>query len=463
MDLGGAVLDELRFVEDEPRPLAGGDLVLIKPEDRVRDDDDISPGGHLGEGDLPLPPGLTDDANVEVRGDLRRLLRPHRNHGGGGDDEERRALPAVGPGPAGTGAAVAVPLRAAGVGDERERLHGLAEPHVVGEDPAETAPVEEGQPTESLHLIRAEGDAVEFGHLGGRQMLEITQGLRGLAPGHGGFGLVGEVFELGPQTDVEAADLRGLGFPFGDEVRLGEEGLEPVEDGTVEGEVRVVGELELALALRERGEELDEGHGPPADADLEAKLEPVVLLRLDRGDLHARLPTELTVGLTLPARDDVDVLDLFEPRQDRGDEVGGVDVGELEVCRCRREVRARVGRGERLRQSGDLGDDGVLVVDVAQFGVPPRRGGARVRLARSLGAPGAGGPPHRQGPARTRVLPVPAQAQSVLRAEGEVEGEPRIPVVGEADGFVGAHDLGARARQPGSTPRRTPRRRRAGS
>ncbi len=90
MDLRGPVLDELRLVEDEPRPCEPGDLGLVEAEDRVRDDDDIGTGDHLGEGGAPLPRRLTDDANVEVRRVLRGLLGPDGDHRGGGDDEERR-------------------------------------------------------------------------------------------------------------------------------------------------------------------------------------------------------------------------------------------------------------------------------------------------------------------------------------------------------------------------------------
>ena len=90
MDLRGPVLDELRLVEDEPRPWEPGDLGLVEAEDRVRDDDDIGPGDHLGEGGAPLLRRLTDDANVEVRRVLCGFLRPDRDHRGGGDDEERR-------------------------------------------------------------------------------------------------------------------------------------------------------------------------------------------------------------------------------------------------------------------------------------------------------------------------------------------------------------------------------------
>ena len=118
--------------------------------------------------------------------------------------------------------------------DERECLQGLAQAHVVGEDPAQPAPVEQRQPPESLHLIRAQCRAVQVGHLDGGQMFEVGQGADRVPPGHGGFRLVGEVFEIRPQAHMHAGDLRRSGFPFGDEVRLGEESLELVEDRLVQ-------------------------------------------------------------------------------------------------------------------------------------------------------------------------------------------------------------------------------------
>ncbi len=37
--------------------------------------------------------------------------------------------------------------------DQRQRLHGLAESHVVGEDPAESVGPQENQPVEALLLV----------------------------------------------------------------------------------------------------------------------------------------------------------------------------------------------------------------------------------------------------------------------------------------------------------------------
>lgn len=48
-------------------------------------------------------------------------------------------------------------MPAAGVGDHGERLQGLAEPHVVGEDTAEPVLPEERQPAEPVDLIRPQG------------------------------------------------------------------------------------------------------------------------------------------------------------------------------------------------------------------------------------------------------------------------------------------------------------------
>ena len=67
----------------------------------------------------------------------RRLLAPGGHHAGRGDHEERVVGPAADD----------------GVLHEREHLQRLAQPHVVGQDPAEAVLVEEGQPPEALQLV----------------------------------------------------------------------------------------------------------------------------------------------------------------------------------------------------------------------------------------------------------------------------------------------------------------------
>jgi hypothetical protein len=101
--------------------------------------------------------------------------------------------------------------------------------------------------------------------------------------------------------------------------------------GSVQGQERIVGEFDLLRAARERFVELDEGDRAAVDGDLESEVEPVVLLRLDRGDLDVRFSAELSVGLLLPAGDDLEVLDLLEPGQDVDDEVGGVGVVDFDI------------------------------------------------------------------------------------------------------------------------------------
>jgi hypothetical protein len=262
-------------------------------------------------------------------------------------------------------------------------------------------------------------------------MVEVGQGMGGFPPGHGRFGLVGEVLELRPQAHVHPRDLRRLGFPFGDEVRLGQQGLEPVEDRSVQRQERVVGEFDLLRPARQRLVELDEGDGTAVDGDLEAEVEPVVLLRLHRGDLDVRFPAELPVGLPLPASDDLDVLDLLEPGQDVDDEVGGVGVVEFDIGDAVQGRTGLVGLGQQLL---DLGDDRVLMLEVAQLGIVRRRGGRELSSVDD-----------RIGPAGCRILPVPGHVEPVAGAEGEEDDEAGLPVGREGHGVIGADDLGAGA------------------
>ena len=327
------------------------------------------------------------------------------------------------------------------MGDECQGLQGLAQAHVVGEDPAEVALVQQRQPPESLHLVGPHGDAVQVRDFDGGQVVEVEQCLRGFLPGLGGQSLIGELLELRPQAHMQARDLGRLGFPLGDEIGLGQECLEFVEGGFVQRQERVVDEFDLLRPRRQGFVELDEGDGLAVDGDLEAEVEPVVLLRLDRGDRDVRFPAELTIGLLLPARDDLDVLDLLEPGQDVDDEVRGVDVGELHVA----GVTRRLGLSEDGR---DLVEHAAFMLKVAIVArVWRRSGAARARC----GADGGGAEfrqgHHGQGPARSRVLPVPLQAQVVLCTVDHEEDQPRLAELGKLHRFVGADDLGGGAQQ----------------
>ena len=209
MGQGRAVLDELGLIEDEPGPLEARDRVLVEAQHRIGHDDDIGTVDDLVQRCPSLLRRLRDDANIEVRGEGGSLLDPVVDHRGGGDDKERcPRLTGAGHGIAG-GHGIArgrsfAGSRAAGLhmGDESQRLQRFAQPHIVGEDPAEAAPVEQRQPPESLHLIGTQPRPAQFGHLGGRQVVEIGQCLCGFPPGQSRLGLVGDVLEVRPQAHV---------------------------------------------------------------------------------------------------------------------------------------------------------------------------------------------------------------------------------------------------------------------
>ena len=116
------VLGVLRLVEQQAVPLEPREELDVPRGDVVRRDDDVAPSGDLEEGvarETRRPVVKMDPEPRREAGDLARpLLRDaHR-----ADDQCRPDVPVVS----------ALPLG----DDRRDRLHGLPEPHVVGEDPA---------------------------------------------------------------------------------------------------------------------------------------------------------------------------------------------------------------------------------------------------------------------------------------------------------------------------------------
>src|SRR5262249_52755578 len=111
----------------------------------------------------------------------------------------------------------------AGMVDQRQRLQGLAEPHVVGQYAAELVFVERREPPEPLPLVRAKlgpytlRNRVVGGDTG------LGQCTDRLLPGSG---LTGDLTQLGqfpPQAGLEPADAKDPGRGVFECPRLGDQ------------------------------------------------------------------------------------------------------------------------------------------------------------------------------------------------------------------------------------------------
>ena len=143
--LGSAgVLDLLRLVEDDATPVDPAQCLAIAGDERVRREDEVDVARRRSRArSRPSLSRAVVDVNAEAGREPRRFPLPvadqrHRA------DEQRRTEP----------------LRRRHVlllGDEkREQLDGLAQPHIVGEDPAEPEPVEVRKPADAALLVPAE-------------------------------------------------------------------------------------------------------------------------------------------------------------------------------------------------------------------------------------------------------------------------------------------------------------------
>ena len=159
--------------------------------------------------------------------------------------------------------------------DQRQRLQGLAQPHVIGQNSAEAVLEQERQPSEALDLVGAQvrvqsGRDVDLG-----DGVDLAQARHEIRPGGVLRGLVGEFLEILVQRGLIAADLRVLRGEAIERGRLGEEFAQGVEGVVVEGEVRTVVEQQVRLFGRERCEQLGERDLVAVDRHIDAQVEPV--------------------------------------------------------------------------------------------------------------------------------------------------------------------------------------------
>ncbi len=207
--LGGGragVLDVLRLVEEHVAPAGLGQLVPVAAGQGVRGQDQIGACQVLH----PLAAILSvPDEDPQPGGEALGLALPVGENAGRGDHQGRRGA-----------------LGVARLLEQRQRLHRLSEPHVVGEDSAEAVAVEEPQPGESRLLVVPErgGEPLRGGHRrDARELLELGDGRPGAGLEPRALAQRGERIQrpglvrrqLGPRLSGERAGLleqvRGLG------------------------------------------------------------------------------------------------------------------------------------------------------------------------------------------------------------------------------------------------------------
>ena len=126
--------------------------------------------------------------------------------------------------------------------DERERLQGLTQTHVVGEDAAELVAPEEAQPVESFALVGAQLRGQGRGRLGVGELVERQQA-RDLPLPRPCLALDdAECGQLLPQPRLEAADPQRAARPVLESSRLVDECAQGLQLALLQGEVRPVGQ-----------------------------------------------------------------------------------------------------------------------------------------------------------------------------------------------------------------------------
>ena len=206
--------------------------------------------------------------------------------------------------------------------DHGEGLDGLAEAHVVGEDPAQTGRPEEVQPLEAGLLVRPKPCPKPgwWGHLG--EFLEVEQRVDRLLPRCRLLGDDPQPDEFLPESGVLGAEPEEAIWVMIDQgSRLVDEQTELGEFGGVQLEPGAGIQQEVIVPRGERPEERLERDLLTVDGDGDAKVEPVAHV----GIRHRQRDRRCLVGLTelrrVAADLDDDVVALLDLRQDLAGEL----------------------------------------------------------------------------------------------------------------------------------------------
>ena len=140
------VLDRLGLVQHQPVPLVGGQILLVPGGQGVGGDQQIGVADLLRQGLAREAIGSVVDGDAQRRHEARGLLRPVPDHRQRADQQGRS-------GSAGLRHRLAARALAR---EQRQDLHRLSEPHVVGEARAQAAALQEGEPGQAPALVRPE-------------------------------------------------------------------------------------------------------------------------------------------------------------------------------------------------------------------------------------------------------------------------------------------------------------------
>ena len=139
-DTGVVILDVLRLVEDHTVERRGGEIIEIACDERIGREGEVGSASALAERLAVESIGAVVNVDVEAGEPALSLALPATEDGHGAHEKRGPDLGEL----------------LAFAREEREDLHRFAEAHVVGEDPAEAARVEEREPIEAALLIGAE-------------------------------------------------------------------------------------------------------------------------------------------------------------------------------------------------------------------------------------------------------------------------------------------------------------------
>ena len=293
--LGPRVLHELRLVHDHAGPLDAAVGIRVETEQGVGGQHHVRVPRGVGHRVL----GAGQHGGPQRRREAHELGRPVGHHGGGGDHQERWQ-----PGIAGHGA------QHGGDG-----LHGLAQPHVVREDPAEVVLPQEAQPPEPLVLVGAQGGLQGLGHGGRRDLVQVRQRADARAPLLRLLRVRGEVLELLPEAGLVPVQGQGRAPVLLQGAGLGDQLAQPDELRAVQGEPGPVPQQHDVLAAVQGLEDLREGQVVLTHPHGDSQPEPVVVLGGGGGDGDLGGLGDLSVGGGATGLLDPQVRDAAQPRQ----------------------------------------------------------------------------------------------------------------------------------------------------
>ncbi len=341
--LRGWVLDVLGLVEQEPVPGDRRECVDVARRDVVRGDDDVAGAGDRRQLLAAQPLAAVVQVHAERRREPLDLAGPLARDAHRADDE----------GGAERLGAELLPLG----GQHRDRLHGLAEPHVVGEDGADPHVAEQPQPAVAALLEREE----RLRHRGGgaeglvaplvaaREQRAERVVERDLAE------LETRILQLDTRDRPDEVDDGSLAPAVEEEQGLLDLGAAQRVPAALDADQRLLGGRELGQLLL--------GEGRVADREL--PVEPCEGVgreqsarragRARRGEVDAQ-----PAGRADPvARQQHGHADLLQPRDRGAEHEANVVVAELER-----------GRLDRVEGEAALGEDGLDQPELALHGDP---------------------------------------------------------------------------------------------